>query len=122
MDKKFCDIDCRSVYNNKKRRDQEKELHKINSIIRKNRTILKTLCPKGKATVRKEELDEMGFDTNYFTTIFPTKGGNVYYFCYEYGYSPIIERSTIRKALIVQQQEYMKKPFDPWNYVKEKAS
>lgn len=118
IDKKFCDTHCKAAFNNKKSREKEAVLLEYNSLIRKNRTILKNLCPVGKTTVRKSELEEMGFDTNYFTTIFPTKNGNVYYFCYEYGYSPNIERSTIQKALIIQKQEYMNRQFNPWSYIK----
>jgi hypothetical protein len=30
-----------------------------------------------------------GFDFKYFTHVYKTKEGRVYYFCYEYGYLPL---------------------------------
>ena len=53
LDKKFCDDYCRNTYNNQNKRDDELLIQGINRIIRKNRRILKTLCPVGKAAVRR---------------------------------------------------------------------
>lgn len=118
IDKKFCDTQCRSQFYNRTKFHTEKYLKEINRTIRRNRKILKILCPIGKSTIRKEELIELGFNFNYFTSIFPSSG-KVYYFCYEYGYTPILERSSIQKVLIIQKQLYMDKPFDPWAYLKK---
>jgi hypothetical protein len=116
-DKRFCDDQCRATYNNDKRYTSETHIRQVNSVIRRNRKILKSLCPVGKATVRRVELEEMGYNFNYFSHIFPSKG-KVYYFCYDYGFTPIVERETIQKVLIIQQQDYMKRAFDPWKYLK----
>lgn len=83
-----------------------------NQVLRKNRTILKTLCPQGKSTVRKEVLIAMGFHTDHFTSIFITRQKQVYYLCYDFAYTPLLE-GTIEKALIVSTQTYMK-DLDPW--------
>lgn len=122
LDKKFCDDHCRSAFNNQNKRFHEKVISETNRILRRNQTILKSLCPQGKATIRKEVLLEMGFDFSVFTTLFPT-GKGVYYLSYEYGYMPIIEKSglerrPIQKVLIIQKQAYMKSRFDPWKYTK----
>ena len=103
-DKKFCDSYCRNSYNNRKIGEFEIQLRKTNSIIRKNRTILKTSSPHGKTTLRKEYLDMQGFDFRYFTHVYKTKAGNIYRFCYDYGYMPVDDE----KILIVNWQPYMK--------------
>ncbi len=67
IDKKFCDSYCRNTYNNRNRSSEEAQIQYLNSQIRKNRRILKTLSPEGKATVRKEVLDQMGYDFRHFS-------------------------------------------------------
>ncbi len=120
-DKKFCNAQCRATYNNANKKPYEEAIKKINAQLRKNRTILKTLCPTGKATVRKEVLAELGFSFRHFTSAFG-KMPNVYLLCYDYAYRPIEELSQEtgamkQKVLIVQQQDYMKS-FDPWESLK----
>lgn len=90
----------------------------VNRQIRKNRSILKALCPEGKATVRKERLLDMGFSFQYFSSQY-VEGKLRYYFSYEYGFTPIIQHSRtegvpVRKVIIIQYQESMKGAFDPW--------
>ena len=114
IDKKFCDAQCRATYNNQKKLTHERAILNANRILRRNRTILKTLSPEGKATVRKEVLDTMGYDFRYFSGIFKSKS-NVYYLVYDYAFSPIIDNNGVEKALIVQRQDYMDKlSFDIW--------
>lgn len=102
-DKKFCDALCRNDYNNLIKRDSEKLIIKTNSILRKNRTILKQFNPEGKTTIRTEYLHKLGFDFRYFTHTFTSKKNNEYHFCYEYGYLNIDDEKT----LIVNWQPYM---------------
>ncbi|MEQ9288712.1 MAG: hypothetical protein RIG77_17455 [Cyclobacteriaceae bacterium] len=104
-DKKFCDAYCRNAYNNQHKAVDEQYIQLVNSRIRHNRRILKGLSPEGKATVRKEVLDQMGYDYKYFSGIFKTKTG-LYYLVYDYAFSPLVEMG-IEKALIVQRQNYM---------------
>jgi len=113
IDKKFCGDYCRNTFNNQNKRADEKYIQEVNRIIRKNRKILKSLCPIGKATVRKEVLDTMAYDYRYFSTIYKS-GKQVYYVCYDYAFSPLYEtdrktQEKIEKALIVQRQEYFDK-------------
>lgn len=89
VDKKFCNDQCRNVYNNKLNRDETSYMRKVNRSMRKNRRILKELNPKGKAKVKKKSLESRGFEFKYFTNVYKTKEGKVYYFCYEYGYLPL---------------------------------
>ena len=123
LDKKFCDDFCRNAFNNKARRPHELMIKNTNSQIRRNRRILKILCPSGKATVRREILINMGFDFSFFTSIYSGKG-QVYYISYDFAFTPIIENKKysgekLEKVLIVQRQEYMAaKNFNPWSYLK----
>jgi predicted nucleic acid-binding Zn ribbon protein len=102
-DKKFCSDQCRYLFNNRLKTDKEKEIIRINSILRKNRTILKRLNPIGKTTVRKNILEAEKFDFNYYTHTYLTSTGEKYYFCYEYGYHLMVNE----KVLVVNWQPYM---------------
>ena len=116
LDKKYCDAYCRNMYNNQTRRSDEKLIQHINSIIRKNRRILKKLCPVGKATVRKEVLDAMGYNYHYFSGVYRSSSpyNTAYFICYDYAFSPIKQKG-IEKALIVQKQHYFDNYLEnPW--------
>lgn len=104
-DKKFCDAQCKAEYHNKNRSHSELYISSAQSITRHNRRVLKILCPEGKATVRKEVMDKMGYDYRYFSGLYKTSA-NLYYLAYDYAFAPIYERG-IEKALIVQRQDYM---------------
>ena len=104
-----------AMANNNKKIESQRLLLTANQALRKNRSILKTLCPQGKATVRKEILISMGFKVDYFTSIFVTRSKQVYYLCYDYGYSPLME-GDIEKALIISRQDYMK-DWNPWKFL-----
>ena len=41
----------------------------------------------GKSRVLRSKLLEKGFDFGYFTSIYTTKDGAVYHYCYEQGYT-----------------------------------
>ena len=114
-DKRFCDAYCRNAYHNRHKADDELLIKTTNQHIRRNRRILKTLCPVGKATVRKEVLDQMGYDYRYFSSLFKTST-MTYYLVYDYGFAPISDKGT-DKVLIVQHQDYMNQPgFDIWRH------
>lgn len=110
-DKKFCDSYCRNSYNNKNKKTDEKYIQHINRIIRRNRRILKTLCPQGKAIVRKELLDKLGYKYGVFSSIYKS-GATTYFLCYDYGFAVSYERN-IPKAILIQKQDYMH-DFNPW--------
>ncbi len=103
LDKKFCNDQCRYLYNNRKKRKHEAAILYINSVLRKNRSILKTLSPIGKTTVRKKLLINSGFNFDFHTHIYRTNSGMIYYFCYEYGYTLAPEE----KVILVTYQPYM---------------
>lgn len=114
-DKKFCDMQCRSTYHNANRPSHELSIQRINSDLRRNRSLLAHFCPSGKSTVDKGVLAKLGYKFELFTHIFPFTTGT-YFFCYEYGYLPLVEKD-IEKMLIVHKQKYMEKlNFDPWRF------
>jgi hypothetical protein len=85
-DKRFCSDQCRTAYNNKQRSLENTYISSVNSILRKNRKILFKLNPDGKSRVSKDKLRSKGFDFNYFTSVYVTKEGAQYFYCYEQGY------------------------------------
>lgn len=87
IDKKFCDDQCRTAFNNRLKSD-DAFMRNINNVLRKNRLILKELIPaaEGKIRISKQKLQEKGYNFIYHTHQYTTKTGNTYFFCYEYGY------------------------------------
>lgn len=118
IDKRFCSDQCRYIENNKQKQQTEAIVLEMNIAMRKNRKILMTLCPKGRSVVRKEVLVTMGFRMDLFTALFVTTAKQIYYLCYDFGFTPLIERG-IPKVLIVSRQPYMI-PWDPWKYIPKK--
>ncbi len=88
-DKKFCDDQCRSNYNNKMNSDVTAEMRNINNILRKNRRILESVVNKeGWGIISKVKLHESGFSFKYYTQMHETKSGKIYKLCYDFGYAP----------------------------------
>lgn len=85
-DKKFCDDQCRSNYNNRLRVGSASALRPVNAILRKNHSILTRLCTGNKMKLKKDDLLRCGFNLTYHTHLYNTQNGNTYYFCYDYGY------------------------------------
>lgn len=88
-DKKFCSDGCRNAYNNKMNKDSTNLMRNINNKLRKNYRILADLNPEGKSKTTRSKLLGKGFDFEFFTSIYTTKTGNVYYFLYDQGYMAI---------------------------------
>ena len=89
-DKKFCDDQCRSNYNNKANSDVTAEVRNINNILRKNRRLLESIAgSEGKAKISKQKLAGKGFNFKYYTHQHQTQKGSIYKLCYDYGYLPI---------------------------------
>lgn len=88
-DKKFCSDGCRNAYNNKMNKDSTNLMRNINNKLRKNYRILADLNPEGKSKTTRSKLLGKGFDFEFFTSIYTTKTGNIYYFLYDQGYMAI---------------------------------
>lgn len=98
-DKKFCSDQCRNNYNNKLNRNANNCVRNINNILRKNRRILAEMNPKGKTTVKKDQLLSKGFNFRYITETYVTRQKKTYHFCYEHGY---IELDNGFYALVIK--------------------
>lgn len=88
-DKKFCSDQCRNSYNNEHNSYSNNYIRNVNNTLRKNRRILAELTPDSKSKVNKNKLLEKGFNFNYYTNVYTTQKGTIYYFCYDYGYLQI---------------------------------
>ncbi|WP_196885680.1 hypothetical protein [Aureivirga sp. CE67] len=86
IDKKYCSDYCRNSYNNRLDIEGKKIIRNINNRLRKNYKILSELNVSGKTKVSKHKLISKGFDFDYLTSIYTTKKGTVYHFCYDQGY------------------------------------
>ncbi len=102
-DKKFCDDYCRNAFNNKLKGEGNNTVRNINNALRKNRRILQELLPENAKMIKinLEKLLERGFLFKYTTHTYTNPRGNVYHFCYEYGYLPLENNGY----LIVKQKE-----------------
>ena len=89
IDKKFCSDGCRNAYNNRVNKDSKNLIRNINNRLRKNWRILEALNPDQKTKTTRTKLIQQGFDFNFFTSIYTTKTGTVYYFVYDKGYLPL---------------------------------
>ena len=116
-DKIYCSDACRFRVNNAAKSESEKPILTTNAVLRKNRSILKSLCPEGTTMVLREVLISMGYNVGYFTSIYITQRRDVYYLCYDYGFTPLIKDGMAR-ALIIRPDNMVFR--DPWQYVKEK--
>ena len=88
-DKKFCSDYCRNAHNNKINKDNTNLVRNINNQLRKNFRILEELNPTDKTRASKAKLQAKGFSFEYFTSIYTTKSGTIYYFVYDQGYLPL---------------------------------
>ena len=98
-DKIFCDDRCRNNFYYKINNEQKTFIRKINSVLLKNRGILRSLNPSGRTSVPKTCLEELGFDFNCFTSIHTTRKNRDYYLVYDQAYS--IEPDGERVSLVV---------------------
>ena len=89
VDKKFCSDYCRNAYNNNRNKDSKNLQRNINNQLRKNYRILEEFNPEGKGKTTRSKLQAKGFSFEYFTSIYTTKAGTVYYFVYDQGYLPL---------------------------------
>jgi hypothetical protein len=92
VDQKFCSDQCRNAYNNALNSDVNSIVRNTNNTLRKNRRILEQLLkgkPEGKTVTTLSNLSKAGFNFDNITSVYTTKSGNVYLFCYEYGYQKL---------------------------------
>lgn len=105
-DKVYCSLSCKSANQYEQRQEDEAHFYKVDRQLKKNRTILKRYNKVGKTTLRKEVLLAEGFAPSFFTNYWKNKQGQVYLFCYEYGYLSLKEGDK-KKYLLITWQPYM---------------
>lgn len=107
VDKKFCDSHCKSSYHyEKEKRNKPHFYSKVDKQLKLNRRVLKTFNKSGKSIIREEKLLNSGFNPKFFTHYWKNKKGEIYLFCYEFGFIKKIEGST-KKYVLVHWQDYM---------------
>jgi predicted nucleic acid-binding Zn ribbon protein len=84
-DKKFCDDQCRSTYNNRIKEEITRAMRPVNAILRKNHSILSKLCLGKRIRLTKDDLLKHGYELNFHTHL-KIHNEQTYYFCYNYGY------------------------------------
>jgi len=94
-DRKFCNDQCRSNYNNRLFVSTNNVIRTINKILRKNYFILLALNPDGKTTAVKNDLQKKGYRFDYFTCTYTTRSNRIYYFCYDQGFSELDNNKLI---------------------------
>ena len=88
-DKKFCNDACRSAHHNKKNKVVCSPQKKINSVLSKNRRILKDCFEQSEdKRVPKLKLENQGFVFNFYTHQINSNKGVSYRYCYDFGYYP----------------------------------
>ena len=97
------------------KKSAEKNIIHTNTVLRRNRAILKKLSPLGKTIVKKEVLDALDYNFSLFTSIFVTSKNAVYYLVYDYGLTPLRTKDGIKKVLVVTKGAYTDQ-FDPWRF------
>lgn len=106
-DKKFCSAKCKSAAQHEARQQNESFFLEVDRQLKVNRKLLKKYNLTGYTTLRRQVLLEEGFNPRYFTHYWKNTKGQVYFFCYDYGYMNITP-SGKEKYLIIEWQEYMK--------------
>jgi hypothetical protein len=76
-------------------------MRNINRVLKKNHAILLELNPEEKSTTLKSVLEKKGFNFKYHTSVYTTKTGRVYYFCYDQGYCEV----ESNKFILVKNEE-----------------
>lgn len=105
-DKKFCSTKCKSIQQYEKRQEKEAFYLKVDKQLKINRKLLKRYNKSGFTTIRKKELTLEGFNPKFFTHYWKNQKGEVYLFCYDFGFL-CINKNGVNKYLIVQWQAYM---------------
>ncbi|MBI5541991.1 MAG: hypothetical protein HY951_18185 [Bacteroidia bacterium] len=106
LGQKFCNVYCKSAYHYKNSKLKESSIYvRVDTILKHNRRVLKQYNLSGQSQVKEEVLINEGFNFDYYTTTWKAKNGNIYYFCYEFGYRNLEDG----KYMLIMWQDYMNK-------------
>lgn len=101
--KRYCSDSCKSAYHYTQRKVNDSFYLKVDRQLKINRKLLKKYNQSGFTTLRRSVMKEEGFNPKFFTHYWKNKKGQVYLFCYDYGFLEIEND----KFLIVEWQSYM---------------
>lgn len=110
-DKKYCSETCKSIFHYEKKQAQEKHFLAFQKQLRTNRKVLKKFNHTGMTSLRRAVLHAQGFNPAYYTHTWQNKRGQTYYFTYDFGIFPFLDRKNKEvkeKYLIIIWQDYMK--------------
>ena len=106
-DKRFCTPYCKSSFHYQASLNKSDSFFKtVDKQLRLNRRVLKNYNKSGKSIVRKTTMLNEGFDPKYFTHYWKNQKGDVYLFCYEFGFLEKTENGK-PKYVLVTWQDYM---------------
>ena len=106
LGQKFCNVYCKSAFHYKNSKLKESSIYvSVDNILKHNRRILKHYNLSGQSQVKEEVLISEGFNFDYHTNTWKAKNGNLYYFCYEFGYRDLEDG----KYMLIMWQDYMNK-------------
>ncbi|MCK5872913.1 MAG: hypothetical protein KAG26_08805 [Methylococcales bacterium] len=106
-DKKFCTPYCKSSYHYQESLKTANSFFKlVDKQLKLNRKVLKSYNKTGKSTIRKSTMLQDGFNPKYFTHYWKSTQGDVYLFCYEFGFLEKMDNGK-PKYVLVTWQDYM---------------
>jgi len=105
--KKFCNQYCKSAFHYQKTKSEEPSFFQmVDRQLKTNRRLLKKYNKAGKSYLRVEEINNEGFNPKFFTHYWKNSKGDVYLFCFEYGFLKTVNNGK-EKYLLIKWQEYM---------------
>jgi len=105
-DKVYCSHVCKSAAHYEDRVRNQQFYYEVDKQLKTNRKVLKKYNQSGYTTLRKKVLLDEGFNPRFFTHYWKNPKGQVYLFCYDYGFLDLPDKKD--KYLIVEWQDYMK--------------
>lgn len=96
-DKKFCSDFCRSTHHNRIYAQEERQLRKVNGILRQNRRLLMACLDEQNSTTRQEMMIR-GFKPEYCTGYIRQTNGRQRFLCYDlvYWFDPSDETISVQ--------------------------
>lgn len=88
-DKLYCSTECKNAASYQRYNVNDQFYLKVDRQLKLNRKILKKYNKSGFTTLRQEKLLEEGFDPRFFTHYWKNAKGEVYLFCYDFGFLSI---------------------------------
>ncbi len=111
IDRLYCSDYCKSDYHYKKNKNKTPSFYaKVERQLKLNHRLLKHFNTAGKSTIRKEKLIDAGFNPRIITHYWKAKNGNLYLFCYDYGFFEKKENNKSKYVLVQWQPKYMAIP------------